>query len=54
MVKTHLLMINNANIFTIYKYLLHNAIEFHRQLTKLRLKFQENIASSGFSWDKVC
>ena len=46
-VKTHLLMINNVNIFTIYESLLRNAIKFHFQLTKLRLKFRENI---GFNY----
>ena len=49
MVKTHLLMIN-VNIFTIHKSLFHNAIKFHGKLTKLRLKFQEYIASSGFNY----
>ena len=43
-------MINNMNIFTIYKSLLNNAINFHRQLTELQLKFRENIASSGFNY----
>ena len=50
MVKTHLLMINNLNIFTIYKSLLPNAIKYHLQLTELRIKFRENIAGSGFNY----
>ena len=48
MAKTHQLIISNVNIFTIMN--LYNAIKFHRQLTKLRQKFRENIASSGFNY----
>ena len=50
MIKTHLLMINNLNVFTRDESLFPNAIKCHQKLIKLKTKFRENIASSRFNY----
>ena len=52
MVKRRFMLINNVNIFDKYESLLQKIIRVYRQITKTKQKFQEKVASSGFSCKK--
>ena len=43
-------MLINVNIFALYEFLLQNVIKFHRQFTKIKRKFWEQVASFEFHY----